>query len=132
MKILAAPYCQKGRQGGLGLRGAPHRALIKIQEIVSCRIVRCSSDVLHTMKNVRPDRHIIDADCDMEAVLAAVDHVSDLLARMVPIAPTRIHTTNMGDVFTRTVRMRFCNACDSVNHGWSPLVRYSPHGESQD
>lgn len=62
-------------------RRTPHRALIEIQEIVSGRIVGCRTDVFHAVQDISPDRNVVDTDCDMEAILAAVDHISDLLAR---------------------------------------------------
>jgi hypothetical protein len=33
------------------------------------------------MKDVSPDRDVVDADLHVEALLAAVDHVSNLLSR---------------------------------------------------
>jgi hypothetical protein len=68
------------------------------------------------MKDVRPHGHVIDTNFDMEAVFAAIDHVSDLLPRVVPELPLRVDAPDMGDVLPRTVRVRFSNARNLVGH----------------
>lgn len=68
------------------------------------------------MKDVRPHGHVIDTDFDVEAVFAAVDHVSDLLARVMPELPLRVDAPDMGNVLPRTVRVRLRNTRDLVGH----------------
>jgi hypothetical protein len=68
------------------------------------------------MKDVRPHGHLVEADLHVEAVFAAVDHVSDLLPRVIPEPTLRVNTTGVGNVLPRAMRVRFRDARNLVGH----------------
>jgi hypothetical protein len=59
------------------------------------------------VKDVGPHGHLVEADFHVEAVFAAVDHVSDLLSCVIPGPSLRVDTTDVGNVLPRAMRVRF-------------------------
>jgi Helicase conserved C-terminal domain len=86
------------------------RTLIETQQVVFRCVVRRGSQIFYPVKDVSPHRNIVVADLHMKAVVAAIDHVRDLLSRVVPILPLRVDAPDMGDVFPRTVRVKIQSA----------------------
>lgn len=70
------------------------------------------------MLRVRRHGDVVSPYPDMETIIAAVDHVSDLLASVVPVLPICIDATYVSDVLTRTMRMGLGYAGNLIrNHG---------------
>jgi len=102
------------RERRINCSGGAPRTLIKAEKIVLGRIVGNRPDVLYAVLHVCSDRYVVPADLNVKAALTAVDHVRDLLASVVPSPAARTDAADLGDVFTRAVRMGFGDACNLI------------------